>query len=110
MKSVPITPPKRQINRDSTAICGIKVEPWSNATFLASFRKPRTSAVLFRRAFIKVGPPFEESDTKLRDSPILGRETISPIEREAKDNQRTDDDVRWPFGVPPKGNANFVRV
>ena len=23
---------------------------------------------------------------------------------------RTDDDVRWQFGVPPKGNANFAWV
>ena len=23
---------------------------------------------------------------------------------------RKDDDVRWQFGVPPKGNANFVWV
>ena len=55
-------------------------------------------------------PPFNDSDTALRDSAFLQSEASPQVVSEAKDNFRKDDDVRWQFGVPPKGNANFAWV
>ena len=40
-----------------------------------------------RADFVLANPPFNDSDWF-----------------------RKDDDVRWKFGVPPKGNANFASV
>ena len=63
-----------------------------------------------RADYVLANPPFNDSDTALRDSAFLQSEATMQVVSEAKDNFRKDDDVRWQFGVPPKGNANFAWV
>ena len=84
-----------------------------------------------RADYVLANPPFNDSDTALRDSAFLQSEAKMQVVSEAKDNFRKDDDVRWQpsgarstakgspqgerggvhqFGVPPKGNANFAWV
>jgi len=63
-----------------------------------------------RAAYVLANPPFNDSDTALRDRAFLQSEAKMQVVTEAKDNFRKDDDVRWQFGVPPKGNANFAWV
>ena len=84
-----------------------------------------------RADYVIANPPFNDSDTALRDSAFLQSEAKPQVVSEAKDNFRKDDDVRWQpsgarstakgspqgerggvhqFGVPPKGNANFASV
>ncbi|OYU42767.1 MAG: hypothetical protein CFE44_22160 [Burkholderiales bacterium PBB4] len=53
-------------------------------------------------------PPFNDSDTALRDSAFLQSEAKPQVVSKAKDNFREDDGVRWQYGVPPKRNANFA--
>ena len=53
---------------------------------------------------------FSDSETALRYSAFLQSEAKPQVVSEAKDNFRKDDDVRWQFGLPPKGNANFAWV
>ena len=48
---------------------------------------PCGSLVRLRADYVLANPPFNDSDWF-----------------------RKDDDVRWQFGVPPKGNANFAWV
>ena len=55
-------------------------------------------------------PPFNDSDTALRASAFLQTGGTLQVMTERQDNCRKDDDVRWQFGVPPKGNANFAWV
>jgi hypothetical protein len=55
-------------------------------------------------------PPFNDSDTALRDSAFLQSDAKPQVVSEARDNFRKDDDVRWQFGVPPKGNGNPLSV
>jgi type I restriction enzyme M protein len=63
-----------------------------------------------RADYVLANPPFNDSDTALRGSAFLQSEAKPQVVSEAKDNFRKDDDVRWQFGVPPKGNANFAWV
>ena len=63
-----------------------------------------------RADYVLANPPFNDSDTALRDSAFLQSEAKKQVVSEAKDNFRKDDDVRWQFGVPPNGNANFAWV
>jgi type I restriction enzyme M protein len=63
-----------------------------------------------RADYILANPPFNDSDTAPHDSAFLQSEAKPQVVSEAKDNFRKDDDVRWQFGVPPKGNANFAWV
>ena len=84
-----------------------------------------------RADYVLANPPFNDSDTALRDSAFLQREAKMQVVSEAKDNFRKDDDVRWQpsgarstakgspqserggvhqFGLPPKGNANSAWV
>ena len=48
------------------------------------------------------------ADTALSDSAFLHAGGKLQVLTERQDNFRKDDDVRWQFGVPPKGNANFA--
>lgn len=85
----------------------------------------------FRADYVLANPPFNDSDTALRDSAFIKSEASPQVVREAKDNFRKDDDARrqwsgatWTtkgcpqgerwgvhqFGVPPRGNANFAWV
>jgi type I restriction enzyme M protein len=63
-----------------------------------------------RADYVLANPPFNDSNTALRGSAFLQSEAKMQVVSEAKDNFRKDDDVRWQFGVPPKGNANFAWV
>ena len=63
-----------------------------------------------RADYVLANPPFNDSDTALRDSAFLRSEASPQVVSEAKDNFRKDDDVTWQFAVPPKGNANFAWV
>ena len=85
-----------------------------------------------RADYVLANPPFNDSDTALRDSACLQCEAKTQVVSEAKNNFRKDDDVRWQFGGatwttrqgcpegerggvhqfgdPPKGNANFAWV
>ena len=56
-----------------------------------------------RADYVLANPPFNDSDTALRGSAFLQSEAKMQVVSEAKDNFRKDDDVRWQFGVPPKG-------
>ncbi len=84
--------------------------------------------------YVIVNPPFNDSDTSLRDSAFFQSEAKMQVVSAAKDNFRKDDDPAWrdwqwsgatwttegcpqgerggvhQFGVPPKGNANFAWV
>jgi type I restriction enzyme M protein len=82
------------------------------ATRVSANPKPRShSAGLLRsERQLLANPPFNDSDTALRGSQFLQSEAKMQVVSEAKDNFRKDDDVRWQFGVPPKGNANFAWV
>jgi hypothetical protein len=63
-----------------------------------------------RADYVLANPPFNDSDTALRGRAFLQCKSISQVVSKAKDNFRKDDDVRWQFGVPPKGNANLLSV
>jgi type I restriction enzyme M protein len=63
-----------------------------------------------RADYVLANPPFNDSDTALRACAFIQSEATMQVVSEAKDNFRKDDDVRWQFGVPPKGNANFAWV
>ncbi len=63
-----------------------------------------------RADYVLANPRFNDTDTALSGSTFLGSEAEPQVVSEAKDNFRKDDDVRWQFGVPPKGNANFAWV
>ena len=52
-----------------------------------------------RADYVLANPPFNDSDTALRDSAFLQSEAKMQVASEAKDNFRKDDDVRWQFGV-----------
>jgi type I restriction enzyme M protein len=103
------------------------------ATRASAKLKPRSqSAGLLRsERQLLANPPFNDSDTALRDGAFLQSEAKPQVVSEAKDNFRKDDDVRWQpsgarqiakgnpqgerggvhqFGVPPRGNANFAWV
>ncbi|MCK9588310.1 MAG: N-6 DNA methylase [Terrimicrobiaceae bacterium] len=82
------------------------------ATRVSAKPRPRShSAGLLRsERQLLANPPFNDSDTALRDSAFLQSEAKMQVVSEAKDNFRKDDDVRWQFGVPPKDNANFAWV
>ena len=47
-------------------------------------------------------PPFNESDTALRDCVFFQTGGKLQVMTERQDNFRKDDDVRWQFGVPPQ--------
>jgi hypothetical protein len=49
--------------------------------------------------YFLANPPFNDSDTALRDSAFLQSEAKPQVVSEAKDNFRKDDDVRWHTGV-----------
>ena len=57
------------------------------ATHVSANPKPRSHSAGLLRSERQLRPPFNDSDWF-----------------------RKDDDVRWQFGVPPKGNANFAWV
>jgi len=84
-----------------------------------------------RAADVRANPPFNDSDTALRDSAFLHTGGKLRVMTERQHNFRKDDDVRWQpggarqiakgnpqgerggvhqFGVTPKGNANFAWV
>jgi len=63
-----------------------------------------------RADYVLANPPFNDSATALRGSAFLQSGAIPQVVSAAKDNFRNDDDVRWQFGVPPKGNSNFAWV
>jgi hypothetical protein len=63
-----------------------------------------------RADYVLANPPFNDSDTALRASAFLQTGGTLQVMAERQDNFRKDDDVRWQFGVPPKGNANFAWV
>jgi type I restriction enzyme M protein len=63
-----------------------------------------------RADYVLANPPFNDSDTALRGSAFLQTGGTLQVMAERHDNFRKDDDVRWQFGVPPKGNANFAWV
>ena len=63
-----------------------------------------------RADYVLANPPFNDSDTALRGSAFLHTGGKLQVMTERQDNFRKDDDVRWQFGVPPKGNANFAWV
>jgi type I restriction enzyme M protein len=70
--------------------------------------------------FVQSEKFVESHGGKLGDISIYGQESNSTTRRLAimnlairgidSDWFRKDDDVRWQFGVPPKGNANFAWV
>jgi type I restriction enzyme M protein len=82
------------------------------ATRVSAKPKPRShfAGLLRSERQLLANPPFNDSDTALRGSAFLQSEAKMQVVSEAKDNFRKDDDVRWQFGVPPKGNANFAWV
>ena len=82
------------------------------ATRVSAKPKPRShSAGLLRsERQLLANPPFNDSDTALRGSAFLQTGGTLQVMAERQDNFRKDDDVRWQFGVPPKGNANFAWV
>jgi type I restriction enzyme M protein len=63
-----------------------------------------------RADYVLANPSFNDSDTAPRDSALIQSEAKRQVVSEAKDNFRKDDDVRWQYGLPPKGNANFAWV
>jgi type I restriction enzyme M protein len=63
-----------------------------------------------RADYVLANPPFNDSNTELRGRAFLQSAAKPQVVSEAKDNFRKDDDVRWQFGVPPKGKANFAWV
>jgi type I restriction enzyme M protein len=84
-----------------------------------------------RADYVLANPPFNDSDTAPRASAILQNRPNPQVVREAQDNFRTamreaqnpkhgrltcrvwedkDDDPRWQYGLPPRGNANFAWV
>ena len=78
------------------------------ATRVSAKPQPRSHSAGLLRSERQLRPPFNDSDTALRDSAFLQSEATMQVVSEARDNFRKDDDVRWQFGVPPKGNANFA--
>ena len=80
------------------------------ATRVSAKPQPRSHSAGLLRSERQLRPPFNDSDTALRDSAFLQSEATMQVVSEARDNFRKDDDVRWQFGVPPKGNANFAWV
>ncbi len=82
-----------------------------------------------RAGYVLANPPFNDSDTAPRGSAILQNRTNLQVVREAQDNFRKDDDVRWQwreatwtttgspkgehnqahqYPSPQRGNANFA--
>ena len=78
---------------------------------------------------VLANPPFNDSDTAPRGGALLQNRANPQVVREAQDNFRKNDDVRWQwseatwtgspegahssahqYGVPPRGNANFAWV
>lgn len=49
-------------------------------------------------------------DPARRGSAFLQSGANPQVVSEAKDNGRKDNDLRWQYGVPPKGNANFASL
>lgn len=93
--------------------------------------RSRSAGLLRSERQLLANPPFNNSDTALRNSAFLQTGGTLQAMTERHDNFRKDDDVRWQpsgarltakgspqgerggvhqFGVPPKGNANFARV
>ncbi len=72
----------RSSNKDSTANLGFEAKLWLAAD---TFRRDLHPD--FRADYVIANPPFNDSDWF-----------------------RKHDDVRWQFGVLPKGNANFAWV
>ena len=73
------------------------------ATHVSAKPKPRShlAGLLRSERQLLANPPFNDSDTALRDSAFLQSEASPQVVSEAKDNFRKEDDVRWQFGVPP---------
>ncbi len=98
------------------------------ATRVSAKPRPRShlAGLLRSERQLLANPPFNDSDTALRDSARHDREAIPQVVRGAKDSWSKDDDVRVfslsasngeRAGVrcrnpltPPKGNANFAWV
>ncbi len=82
------------------------------ATRVSAKPKPRShlAGLLRSERQLLANPPFNDTDTALRASAFLQTGGTLQVMAERQDNFRKDDDVRWQFGVPPKGNANFAWV
>jgi type I restriction-modification system DNA methylase subunit len=61
-----------------------------------------------------IAPSEKDTDTATRGSANLRsrreRQLLANPPFNDSDWFRKDDEVRWQFGVPPKGNANFARL
>ena len=82
------------------------------ATRVSAKPEPRShlAGLLPSERQLLANPPFNDSDIAMRGSARHDCEAYSLFIRGAKDSWSKDDDVRWQFGVPPKGNANFAWV
>jgi hypothetical protein len=120
----------------STATIAFEAKVWlaaDTATRGSAKPKPRSHlADLLRSERQRLAnPPFNDSDTALRDGARHDCEAYPQVVRGAKDSWSKAADVRWQpggaratakgslqgerggvhhFGVPPKGNANFAWV
>jgi hypothetical protein len=119
---------KSNTSKHSTANLGFesKIWPASDTTTRVSAKpQPQSNlaGLLRSERHLLANPPFIDSNTVLRDSALHKREAKLQVVSEAKDNFRTDEDVRWQwsgaiwitercpeserrgvhqFGVPPK--------
>ena len=82
------------------------------ATRVSAKPQPRSHSVGLLRSErqLLANPPFNASDTAMSGSARHNCEAYPQVVPGAKDRWSKDDDVRWQFGVPPKGNANFAWV
>jgi hypothetical protein len=99
-------PRARSARNNSVANIGFEAKLWLDADFTLPSLLPST---LYLQTFGRLAnPPFNDSDwfrTAMREAqnPKQGRLTCRVWEDK-------DDDVRWQYGVPPRGNANFAWV
>ena len=74
-------------------------------------RLPRTSSFFIPTShFTNLGP--EHADTFRRDlhKDLKADDVLANPPFNDSDWHRSDEDVRWKYGLPPKGNANFAWV
>ncbi len=101
----------------STAHLGFEAKLWLAADKLRSnMDAAEYKHVVLGLIFLKyISDTFEEHRAK---QPAIGKIVDDAMVALERDNPpfndcdwfRKDDDVRWQFGVPPKGNANFAWV
>jgi len=93
--------------KDSSANLGFEAKLWLAADKYISDAFRNDLHPDRKADYLLANSPFTVSDTALRGSAFFQSEASPQVVSEAKDNFRKDDDVRWKYGPPPGGNANF---